>query len=77
MPNQVKHVGAAPGSATGYDLGPVLLTLYPGPIGQIIRRHRLDFHFFADDSQLYVSLKIKDTNDETIALASIQASIMY
>ena len=46
-----------------------------GPIGQIIRRHRLDFHLFADDSQLYVSFKINDTNDETIALARIQACV--
>ena len=53
----------------------VLFTLYTVPIGQIIRRHRLDFHLFADDSQLYVSFKIKDTNDETIALARIQACI--
>ena len=59
----------------GSVLGPVLFTIYMGPIGQIIRRHRLDFHLFADDSQLYVSSKIKDTNDETIALARIQACI--
>ncbi|KAK2186012.1 hypothetical protein NP493_216g01024 [Ridgeia piscesae] len=50
-------------------------SLYAGPIGQIIRRHHLDFHLFADDSQLYVSFKIKDTNDETIALARIQACV--
>ena len=39
----------------------VLFTLY---IGQIVRRHRLHFNLFADDSQLYVSFKIKDTNDK-------------
>ena len=54
-------------------LGPVLFTLYTGPIGQIIRRHRLDFHLFVDDFQLNASLKIKDTNDETIA--RIQACV--
>ncbi|KAI0221059.1 hypothetical protein LSAT2_027516, partial [Lamellibrachia satsuma] len=30
---------------------------------------------FADDSQLYVSFKIKDTNDETATLARIQACV--
>ena len=59
----------------GSVLGPVLFTLYTGPIGQIIRRHRLDFHLFADDSQLYVSFQINDANDETIALARIQACV--
>ena len=54
----------------GSVLGPVLFTLYTGPIGQIVRRHRLDFPLFADDSQLYVSFKIKDTNDEMAALAA-------
>ena len=59
----------------GFVLDTVLFTLYTGPIGQIIRRHRLDFHLFADDSQLYVSFKINDTNDEIIALARIQACV--
>ena len=56
-------------------LGPVLFTPYTKPIGQIVRRDRLDFHLFAANSQLYVSFKIKDTNDEMAALARIQACV--
>ena len=52
------------GLPQGSVLSPVLFTLYTVPIGQIIRWHRLDFHLFADDSQLYVSFKIKNTNDD-------------
>ena len=59
------------GVPQGSVLGPVRFTTLHG----IIRRHRLDFHLFADDSQLYVSFKIKDTNDETISLARIQACV--
>ena len=63
------------GVPQGYVLGPVLFTLYTGPIEQIVRRHRLDFHLFADDSQRYVSFNIKDTNDGLAALARIQACV--
>ena len=59
----------------GYVLGLVLFTLYTGPIGQIIRRHRIALHLFVDGSQVYVSFKIKDTNNETIAFARIQARV--
>ena len=50
----------------------MICVFVPSPIGQIIRRHRFVFHVFAADSQLSVSLKINDTNDDTIALARIQ-----
>ena len=59
----------------GSVLGPVLFTLYTGPIGQIIIRHQLDFHTFADDSQLYVSFKINDPTDEKTALTRIRACV--
>lgn len=41
------------GVLQGPVLDPILYFLYTTPIGDILRRYELDFHFCADDSQLY------------------------
>ncbi len=41
----------------GSFLGPLLFNLYMLPLGNIISKYKMYFNFFADDSQLYVSLK--------------------
>ncbi|PFX19417.1 TNF receptor-associated factor 4 [Stylophora pistillata] len=37
-------------------LGPILYLLYTSPLGDIIRRHDMNFHFYAVDCQVYFSL---------------------
>ncbi len=48
---------------------------YTLPVGDIIRRHKLRFKIYADDTQLKISFNVKDTNDLTLSIDSIRACV--
>ena len=56
----------------GSVLGPKYFTMYTKPVGAICRSHGLLHHFYADDSQVYISFKPIDTVSQSEALHRIE-----
>ena len=60
------------GVPQGSVLGPFLFCMYLLPIGAILRYHGIDFHTYADDTQLYLKF---DVHDPLPAFAKLCAAI--
>ena len=59
----------------GSVLGPILYSMYTAPLADIIRQHGLNFHFFADDTQIYLSFNPKASGEPMHSLSRIQSCI--
>ena len=56
------------GILQGSVLGPILFTIYTVAIGDICRRHQVEFHLYADDTQIFFHSGPANLTLNTIAL---------
>ena len=55
-------------------LGPIIYCMYTIPVSDIIQRHGLSHHFYADDTQLYMTMDHYN-NDWRDGLARIELCV--
>ena len=63
------------GVPQGSILGPLLHSLYTSPLADIARKHNLNFHFYADDTQIYVTFTSSSGEYMNCAILSIERCV--
>ena len=57
-------------------LGSLLYLLYTAPLGDLIRWHAMEFHLYADVTQLYTTFSCDDSVDLTTTISRIESCLV-
>ena len=63
------------GMPQGSVLGPVLYALYTKTIADIIKAHRVEYHFYAGDTQLYITFKCDSMEDAYLGRIRVKCCV--
>ena len=56
-------------------LAPILYSMYTSPLTDIISKHNMNHHVYADDSQIYVSFKPSAAGEPSTSKQRIESCI--
>ena len=63
------------GAPQGSVIGPLSFVMYVRPLGDILRKHGVKFHMYADDTQIYIPFNPKIPGNSESALAKLKDCI--